>query len=75
MKGNRIKLSPIDPTMVLPFLTQNRKLFTERSRDFLRRIEDRKDHFIAFTDEAPAIETHPGIDWKTTTVITGPIAR
>ena len=75
VKGNRIKLSPIDPTMVLPILTQNRKLFTERSRDFLRRVEDRKDHFIAFTDEAPAIETHPGIDWKTTTVITGPIAR
>ena len=75
VKGNRIKLSPIDPTMVLPILTQNRKLFTERNRDFLRRVEDRKDHFIAFTDEAPAIETHPGIDWKTTTVITGPIAR
>lgn len=74
-KGKRTKLSPVDPTMVLPILTENRKLFGERNRSFLQRVEDRDDHFIAFTDQAPAIDTHPGIDWKTTTVITGPIAR
>jgi hypothetical protein len=75
VKGKRIKLSTIDPTMALPILTKSRMQFTERNRSFLKRVENRQDHFIAFTDEAPAIETHPGIDWKTQTVITGPIAR
>ncbi len=74
-KGKRAKLTPVDPTMVLPLLNKNRNLFTERNRSFLKLIEDRNDHFIAFTDKAPAIDTHPGIKWKTTTVITGPIAR
>ena len=75
VKGKRIKLSTIDPTMALPILTKSRMQFTERNRSFLHRVEDRTDHFIAFTDEAPGIETHSGIDWKTKTVITGPIAR
>jgi len=75
VKGQRTKLTPIDPTMVLPLLNRKATLFAERNRSFLKRIQDRSDHFIAFTDSAPAIETHPGIDWKTTTVITGPIAR
>ena len=75
MKGQKIKLSAIDPTMVLTLLNKNRNQFTERNRTFLHSIEDRNDHYIAFTDSAPAIETHPGIAWKTSTVITGPIAR
>jgi hypothetical protein len=38
-------------------------------------VSDRKDSYIAFAKQAPAVETHPGIDWQTDTVITGPIAR
>jgi hypothetical protein len=75
VKGQKTKLTPIDPTMVLPLLNQKGTLFTERNRSFLKRIAERSDHYIAFADKAPAIDTHPGIDWKTTTVITGPIAR
>ncbi|QTN31783.1 hypothetical protein HZ994_05395 [Akkermansiaceae bacterium] len=75
IKGNRVKLIPVDPTMAMPLLRKNRNLFTERNRSYLERIEDRNDHFIAFTDKAPAIDTHAGIVWKTTTIITGPIAR
>ena len=74
-KGKRISLSQIDPTMIQPVLNDLAKRFTDRNKSFFKKVDDRKDHFVAFTDQAPAIETHPGIDWKTTTVITGPIAR
>lgn len=74
-KGKRITLSPIDPTMVQPVFNEIAKKFTDRNKSFFRKIENRADHFVAFTTAAPGIETHPGIDWETETVITGPIAR
>lgn len=74
-KGKPAKLTPVDPTMVQPILNDTAKRFTERNQAFLRRVSDRNDSYIAFAKQAPAIETHPGIDWKTETVITGPIAR
>jgi hypothetical protein len=74
-KGKPAKLTPVDPTMVQPILNDTAKRFTDRNRAFLRRVADRKDSYIAFAKQAPAVETHPGIDWKTDTVITGPIAR
>jgi len=74
-KGKPAELTPIDPTMVQPILNDTTKRFTARNRAFLRRVADRNDSYIAFPKQAPAVETHPGIDWKTDTVITGPIAR
>lgn len=74
-KGKRVTLSQVDPTMVQPVLNDLANRFTERNRSFFRKIDDRKDHFVAFTEKAPGIGTHPGIDWTTATVITGPIAR
>ncbi len=74
-KGKPAKLTPVDPTMVQPILNDTAKRFTDRNNAFLRRVSDRKDSYIAFAKQAPAVETHPGIDWKTETVITGPIAR
>lgn len=74
-KGKPAKLTPVDPTMVQPLLNDTAKRFTDRNQAFLRRVSDRNDSYIAFAKQAPAIETHPGIDWKTETVITGPIAR
>jgi len=74
-KGQPIKLSSVDPTMVLPVLNKTATLFTARNRKFFENTNDRNDHFIAITSSAPGIETHPGIDWQTTTVITGPLAR
>lgn len=74
-KGKNIKLTKVDPTMIQPILNDLASKFTARNKSFFLKMSSRKDHFIAFTDEAPAIETHPGIDWETTTVITGPIAR
>ncbi len=74
-KGNAISPTPVDPTMMLPFLNGLSNSFSQRNKFFLNKARDRKDHFIAVTKVAPGIATHPGIDWKTTTVITGPIAR
>ncbi len=74
-KGRAIAPEPIDPTMILPFVNGLADRFTRRNREFLNMAATRDDHFIAVTGKAPGISTHPGIDWKTTTVITGPIAR
>lgn len=74
-KGRPVKLTSVDPTMVLPILNKTAKQFTERNRSFFDKTRDRNDHFIALTSSAPGIATHPGIEWKTQTVITGPIAR
>ncbi len=74
-KGKPTKLTPVDPTMVQPILNDTAKRFTDRNQDFLRRVADRNDSYIAFAKQAPAVETHPGMDWQSDTVITGPIAR
>ncbi|MDP4626247.1 MAG: hypothetical protein NWT08_14050 [Akkermansiaceae bacterium] len=74
-KGQRIKLTATDPTIIQPILNGLNARFSTRNRSYLKKVSDRDDHFIAITDQAPAIETHPGIDWKTSTIITGPIAR
>lgn len=74
-KGSTITPTPIDPTMMLPFVNELADKFTQRNKLFLNKAKTRDDHFIAITSAAPGIETHKGIDWETTTVITGPIAR
>jgi len=74
-KGKSAKLTSINPTMVQPIVNDMSLKFTGRNQSFYKKVQDRKGHYIAITSEAPAIETHPSIDWKTTTVITGPIIR
>lgn len=74
-KGKPAKLTSIDPTMVQPILNDTDLKFTDRNKAFLKKVRERKGHYIAITDEAPAIETHPSINWETTTIITGPIVR
>ncbi len=74
-KGKSAKLTSIDPSMVQPILNDMNIKFTERNKSFLKKVKERNGHYIAITEEAPGIETHPSIDWKTTTIITGPIVR
>ncbi len=74
-KGKSAKLISIDPTMVQTIFNDMTLKFTERNLSFFTKVQDRKGYYIAITTEAPAIETHPSIDWKTTTIITGPIVR
>ena len=74
-KGKAIKLTAVDPTMVQAVLNDLTNKFSTRHQSLFKLIRKRKGHFVAFTSEGPAIETHPSIDWQTTTVITGPVVQ
>ncbi|MFT4177234.1 MAG: hypothetical protein QM627_11335 [Luteolibacter sp.] len=72
--GKQFKLTPVEHSMISGTLEEEAKGFAVRHRTFLRAAMKRPGHFIAITDEAPAIATNPGIRWKETrTIITGPI--
>ena len=72
--GKRFSLTPVDASMAMPVLKQESNAFAERSKQMLERTMKRKGYYIAFTNQAPGIPTHPGIRWKETrTVITGPV--
>ncbi len=72
--GKRFTLTPVDISMVIPVVQQEAEAFAERSKRMLKRTMTRNGYYIAFTHQAPAIPTHPGIRWKETrTVITGPV--
>ena len=50
--------------------------FGKRHRAVLLAAAERVDHFVAFSKDAPAVETFDSIDWaETGTIITGPIVR
>lgn len=74
-KGRVTTPTPVDPAKILALLNETSARFSKRNKTFLDRAKMRTDHFIAITKHAPAVATHKGIDWQTTTVITGPIAR
>ncbi len=74
-KGELIQLEEMEPTAVPHIVNDFASRLSARNTTFLKQVQDRNDHFIAITDSGPALETHPGIDWKTTTLITGPLAR
>jgi hypothetical protein len=75
-KGERITLQPIDINIAQNTINEyNDQYLSLRNRSFLNKVRDRNDHFIALTQEAPGIDTHSSINWDTTTIITGPIAR
>ena len=72
--GTPFKLVPIDATMASPALANEANAFANRNRYFFNQAKNRPDHYIAITTAAPAINTHPGIDWQETqTIITGPV--
>jgi len=72
--GKTFKLTPIEITMADPAITELGNAFTSRNAQLFKSVRDRAGHFIAVTDNAPAINTHPGVRWEETrTVITGPV--
>lgn len=72
--GKRFHLSPVDTSIAEPGLMKQAGAFAPRNRLFLTAAMNRPGHFVAITDQAPGIETHPRIKWKQTrTVITGPL--
>ncbi len=76
LTGKPFTLTPIDSTMAEPTLAKEVSAFAARNSQFLARAKNRPGHFVAVTNQAPGIDTHPGIHWeKTQTVITGPVAN
>lgn len=75
--GKRFTITPVDQSMVSPEIAKLAHSFCERNRKMLERAANRSDdHFIAVTDQAPGIDTMPGIKWlNTRTVITGPLSQ
>jgi hypothetical protein len=72
--GKPFSLTPIDASMADPALAAESLAYTGRNRELLNRAAKRPNHFIALTNNAPGIKTHPGIRWREThTVITGPV--
>ena len=72
--GKPFSLTPIDAAKAKSAIAKERTAFSIRNRQLLERAENRPNHFIALTGQAPGINTHPGIRWQETrTVITGPI--
>ena len=73
--GRRFTVTPVEASVIQPELAAEANAFTYRHRRMLESAGKRRDHYVAITDSAPGIATHPGIRWKQTrTVITGPIA-
>ena len=80
--GKGFSCSSVPPEEVLAFVGDASSRLAARSQRVLSlkkgigSLHDRKGHFIAFTESAPAIDTLKGIDWtKTRTYITGPVLK
>ena len=84
--GKAFTCTTASPEEVTAFVNQASDRLAGRSRGVLgtRKIKDRgfeslherKGHFIAVSEKAPAVDTLKGIDWiGTRTYITGPIAK
>jgi hypothetical protein len=72
--GKTFILAPIEFSMADPAITALVNEFTSRNAKCLSSVRNRPGHFIAVTNAAPAINTHPGVRWEETrTVITGPV--
>jgi hypothetical protein len=73
--GKPFSLTSVDESLIRPGIDALQSEFSRRNSMLFGRARDKKDHFIAVTGGAPAIETHPGIRWQETrTIITGGIA-
>lgn len=79
--GKAFTCTSVDASTVDAFVMDAANQLSQRSRKALLKnktnsLATRPNHFIAFTEKAPGIETYEGIDWQETrTYITGPIAQ
>jgi len=72
--GKAFTLVPIDSSIANDALAAAAETFAPRNQAFLKSAAKRPGHFIAITEQAPAIATHPDVHWDSThTVITGPV--
>ncbi len=76
-QGRNVTLSPVgDPNTFDRWVGGERIRFVHRNQKRLQKVETRRDHFFATTNEAGGIPTLHSINWQETrTVITGPVSR
>lgn len=74
--GDSVELTPCDPNIAVNSISQHQSAMTPKLQNTLDVLRSRKNHFIAITENAPAIDTLDAIKWtKTTTIITGPVMK
>ncbi len=72
--GKPFTLTPIDRKTAEAAIKSTAFELSQRLRIQFAQVNQRPGHYFAITTQAPAIETLPGIRWKTTTtLITGPV--
>lgn len=72
--GKPFTTEPVEAAIAEKAIAEESNRFGSRHRNLLNRAKNRPGHFVAITEEAPGIATHPGIRWQETrTVITGPV--
>jgi len=74
--GDSKKLTPSTPVDTLKLIHKHHANMSAKLQAKLDTLSKRKNHFIAITDEAPAISTLDSIKWNhTESIITGPVVR
>ena len=74
--GDSKKLTPSTPVDTLKLIHKHHANMSTKLQAKLDTLSKRKNHFIAITDEAPAISTLDSIKWnRTESIITGPVVR
>ncbi|MFC4991754.1 hypothetical protein [Rubritalea tangerina] len=74
-QGAKAKVELVSAQEARDILWDAGELLTHNLRDLtVTDLMGRKEHFFAITKAAPAIDTHPSIDWQAThSIITGPV--
>ncbi len=74
--GESITLVPATQAEALALIHEQQKNMSLKLQMKLDKLRKRKNHFIALTDEAPAIDTLGSIEWsRTASIITGPVVK
>jgi len=74
--GDTKTLTPSTPADTVKTLLSHHVNMTEKLQRKVEKLSKRKNHFIAFTDAAPAISTLDSINWtKTETILTGVVVK
>jgi hypothetical protein len=74
--GESKKLTPSNPVDALKLIHKHHATMSPKLQGKLDTLSKRKNHFIAITDEAPAISTLDAIKWtRTESIITGPVVK
>lgn len=74
--GDSVKLTPSNSVEAIKLIHDNHDKMSPKLQEKLDVLSKRKNHFIAITDQAPAISTLDSVKWTNTqSIITGPVVK